>query len=240
MKSMKLIKVVVVLAVFLGTYALKDFTQFTDNVYAACRMVGNTQICDEPGSHEHATDGSKVEGSTKTEPKAGDKDEEIKRTEIVGDTATVTCGKDTPDSKIDDLVTKLQAAGVVSIFVKKEGGKKASEKGKKKQNEEDYELSAADEDDYILAKAWDEVLAMLRGNPMYAKDFDNPDLSESLEERIDARIERQVEKFVEAYVEETIKRLTKTQAVNLLDDEDEPPMRSLQKSIMNWQIKGMR
>ena len=111
--------------------------------------------------------------------------------------------------------------GVKKLVLKKEGGKKASDRGKKKKDEEDYLLSEADEEDYILADAWDEVLAMLRGNPMYAKEFDNPDLKEALEERIDDRIERQVEKFVEAYVEDTIKRLTKTRAVNLFDDEED-------------------
>ena len=211
MKSMKWMKAVVVLAVFLGTYALKDFTQFTDNVYA-------------DSAHSH---GSAIVIEEETEPSAkpADKDEDIKNTVITesedGDIATVTCGKDTPNSKIEELAKRLEAAGVVKLIVKREKSKKGSDKSKKKKDEEDYELSASDEDDYILAKAWDEVLAMLRGNPMFAKDFDNPDLDESLDERIDDRIERQVEKFVEAYVETTLRRMSKTQPVNLFDEDDE-------------------
>ncbi len=207
--KMKLIKAVVVLAVFLGTYALKDFTQFTDNVYAD--GAGHRIVIEEPSDASAA--------------KHVEKDEEIKKTEIVEGEgvkiATVTCGKDTPHSKLEELAKELEAIGVVKLIVKREGAKKSSEKSKKKKDEEDYELSAADEDDYILADAWDEVLAMLRGNPMYAKDFDNPDLKESLEKRIDDRIKRQVEKFVEAYVEATIKRLSQTKAVNLFDEDEE-------------------
>src|SRR3989338_2636068 len=143
--KMKLIKVVVVLAVFLGTYTLKNFTQFADNVYA------------DGAGHEHgaAPEGRKVGKVVIVEPsetpaaKPVNKDEEIKGyvVDTATNTATVTCGKDTQDSKIEELATQLEATGVVKLIVKKEGSKKTSDRSKKKKDEEDYLLSEADEDD---------------------------------------------------------------------------------------------
>ena len=233
MKAMKLIKAVVVLAVFLGTYALKDFTQFADNVYAeradrvACQISGTDGDCPSlrglgRGEGRKVGKVEIIEPSSTPEAKPVGKEEIKIKTEIVGDTATVTCGKDTPDSKIEELAAQLEAMGVVKLIVKREGSKKSSEKNKKKKDEEAYDLSKADEDDYILAKAWDEVLAMLRGNPAFADKFENPEISDSLAERIDERIEGKIEKFVDAYMERFIKRLSNPQMVNLpdLDDED--------------------
>src|SRR3989338_8868010 len=87
MKAMKLIKAVVVLAVFLGTYALKDFTQFANNVYADGIVI-------DDGSSDDASPAKPVE-----------KDEEIKGFDRDGDAAIVRCGKDTTkeSSSIIDL-----------------------------------------------------------------------------------------------------------------------------------------